>query len=185
MSPACASSGEVAGVVEAAYGGEVVVVPLDLVEAGGAEVHPVEGGRVKPSHLPKSVSRSSSSMVTGRPSSAAAISAVAAARCNGEVITASICPAQASRRAAALASKMPFSLSGTSRMPLNRCSGARRVSPCRSSTVVVGGPAGVAQPSVMAGIARSRRTAVRTAPRSPGSARGGPPRPGPARPREP
>jgi len=33
-----------AGVVDAADGGELVIMPLDLVDARGAEVDPVEGG---------------------------------------------------------------------------------------------------------------------------------------------
>jgi hypothetical protein len=37
-------SREMAGVVDAADGGELVVMPLDLVDSRGAEVHPVEGG---------------------------------------------------------------------------------------------------------------------------------------------
>src|SRR6266568_7157311 len=36
-------SAQMAGVVDAADGGELMPVPLDLVDAGGAEVHPVEG----------------------------------------------------------------------------------------------------------------------------------------------
>jgi hypothetical protein len=33
------------GVVDAADGGELVIMPLDLVDARGAEVHPVDGGQ--------------------------------------------------------------------------------------------------------------------------------------------
>src|SRR5215469_6077849 len=37
-------SGQVAGVVDAMDGGKSAAVPLDLVDAGGAEVQPVKGG---------------------------------------------------------------------------------------------------------------------------------------------
>ena len=86
----------------------------------------------------ESVSRRSSSMAVVTPSSPTAIAAVATARCNGELTTASIGAPLARRQAAALACRVPLALSGRSRSPLKRCSGDSWVSPCRSRTVVVG-----------------------------------------------
>src|SRR5215468_4957590 len=105
--------------------------------------------RVKPSQSPKSVSRRSSSMTTVRPSSPAAMAAVATARCNGELTTASIGAPVARRQAAAWACRVPMALSGRSHSPLKRCSGDSRVSPCRSRMVVVGSAVGLSQPSVI------------------------------------
>src|SRR5690348_3437674 len=105
--------------------------------------------RVKPSQSPKSVSRRSSSVAAVKPSSPAAIAAVATARCNGELTTASIGAPLARRPAAALACRVPLALSGRSRRPLKRCSGDSRVSPCRSRTVVVGSAVGLSQPRVI------------------------------------
>src|SRR5215468_8497648 len=105
--------------------------------------------RVKPSQSPKSVSRRSSSMTAVRPSSQAAMAAVATARCNGELTTASIGAPVARRQAAAWACRVPVALSGRSRSPLKRCSGDNRVSPCRSRIVVVGSAVGLSQPSVI------------------------------------
>ena len=34
-----------AGVIDAADGGELVVMPLDLIDACGAQVHPVDSGQ--------------------------------------------------------------------------------------------------------------------------------------------
>src|SRR6185437_9694520 len=105
--------------------------------------------RVKPSQSPKSVSRRSSSVAAVKPSSPAAIAAVATARCNGELTTASIGAPLARRPAAALACRVPLALSGRSRSPLKRCSGDSWVSPCRSRTVVVGSAVGLSQPRVI------------------------------------
>src|SRR5580704_2007081 len=41
--PLVSESGKVAGVVDAMDGGKSAAVPLDLVDAGGAEIQPVEG----------------------------------------------------------------------------------------------------------------------------------------------
>jgi hypothetical protein len=38
-------SGKVAGVVDAMDGGKSTAVPLDLVDAGGTEIQPVEGAK--------------------------------------------------------------------------------------------------------------------------------------------
>ena len=62
-------------------------------------------------------------MTAVRPSSPAAMAAVATARCNGELTTASIGAPVARRQAAALACRVPLALSGRSRSPLKRCSG--------------------------------------------------------------
>ena len=88
-------------------------------------------------------------MTAVRPSSPAAMAAVATARCNGELTTASIGTPVARRQAAAWACRVPLALSGRSRSPLKRCSGDSRVSPCLSKMVVVGSAAGLSQPSVI------------------------------------
>src|SRR2546430_6154148 len=77
------------------------------------------------------------------------MAAVATARCNGELTTASIGAPAARRQAAAWACRVPLALSGRSRTPLKRCSGDSRVSPCRRRTVVVGSVVGLSQPSVI------------------------------------
>src|SRR5205814_6131260 len=43
--PLVSESGKVAGVVDAVDGGEPAAVPLDLVNAGGAEIQPVKGAK--------------------------------------------------------------------------------------------------------------------------------------------
>ena len=215
-------SGKVAGVVDAMDGSKSAAVPLDLVNAGGAEIQPVKGAeRDAESPAQQDLYRgdvtyhqdglaavvpqqpvtgtvypmcgvgealaarrclfgvASPGCRGGGPSlldfcqgeavpvtevgfteiiidgcdqaqfGGAAIAAVATARCNGELTTASIGAQVARRQAAACACRVPMALSGRSRRPLKRCSGDNRVSPCRSGMVVVGSAVGLSSPSVI------------------------------------
>ncbi|KDQ66997.1 hypothetical protein DT87_07085 [Streptomyces sp. NTK 937] len=108
---------------------------------------------VSPSHAPKSVSRSPSSIRTSRPSRSATAAAVSRQRRSGELTISWTVPRAAKASAARAAWSRPVADSPGSPPPLpeNRFSGVRTVSPCRSSTNVAGEPRSGALPQPTCG----------------------------------